>query len=469
MSLYHSISQIKNNYATDQKSAHEYTEQVCKALETRGRNLHAVKTIEAEFVHRQIEQCFASEAPGKSLLSAVPLAHKELYGRKPEDEKGWPFEAGSRAHQGERATQNAHVINLLDQHGALDCGRLVTVEYALGVTGHNEHAGTPKNPFNHAYICGGSSSGSAACVAGGIIPASLGSDTGGSIRLPAAACGLVGIKPTHGLVSRSGVHPLSDSLDTVGPLSRSVLDSALILSAIAGYDEKDSSSLEVHIPQYHHQLDSAIAGVKIGLEVGYFLSGADTEIADNVTSAFEAAEQFGTKLIDFDCADIAHTNPLNILLISTEAADIHLEKLPDIHDELNPQTLMRILTGLYTTAETHHRLLQMRAGIAAELIDKLFQDVDVFITPVWPFALPTIEDSDVGAKPEAAGLMQRIGHNTRPINFLGLPAVVIPIGLDKNGLPLSIQLVGKPFAEKLLLRVAFHFEQHFAFWQNRTL
>lgn len=466
MSLYHSITQIKNDYICDAKSAHAYLDEVYKSLDTTGRELHAVRLIDTDFAHQQIEYLFEKKQHDR-LLSYVPLAHKELYARKPEHEKGWPFEAGSRSCEGNRATRNAFVIDALDSHGALDCGRLVTVEYALGVTGHNEYAGTPLNPFHQDYICGGSSSGSAAAVAAGIIPASLGSDTGGSIRLPAAACGLVGVKPTHGLVSRSGVFALSESLDTVGPLSRSVTDSAFILSAIAGYDQQDQSSIDIPIPAYHEHLEKRPEEVKIGIETGYFLSGADTQIADKVVAAFEVAEQFGMKLSEINVAEIAHTNPLNILLISTEAADIHLEKLPDCHDVLNPQTLMRILTGLYTEQDMHEKLLQIRAKIAASLIEKLFENVDVFITPVWPFALPTIEASDVGARPEAAALMQQIGHNTRPINFLGLPAIVVPIGLDENGLPVSIQIVGKPFSEQLLLQIAFHFERHFSFWEDR--
>ena len=146
----------------------------------------------------------------------------------------------------------------------------MSVEYALGVTGHNNYAGTPLNTWNHDYICGGSSSGSGAVVAAGIVPVSLGSDTGGSIRLPAAACGLIGIKPTHGLVSRSGVFPLSVSLDTVGPLSRTVRDSAMLLTQIAGYDSEDPLSIKVPKIDYLSYLDRPVDGIRLGLETKYF-------------------------------------------------------------------------------------------------------------------------------------------------------------------------------------------------------
>ena len=470
MSLYHSISDITQNHVRDEASAHDYLERVCRLLDGLGRELEAVRHIEAGFAHQQIEQLFSSDENKPSLLHAVPLAHKELYGRKPEDQdKGWPFEGGSRACEGQTAHQNAHVIDLLDAHGAIDCGRLVSVEYALGVTGHNAYAGTPKNPFHTDYICGGSSSGSAAMIAAGILPASLGSDTGGSIRLPAAACGLVGLKPTYGLVSRHGVFPLSQSLDTVGPLSRNVEDSAMILSAIAGYDPRDSTSIELPATAYHENLEAPVTGVRVGLGTGYFMAGATAEIADKVSNAFEQFERFGAKLTETDIAEIADTNPLNVMLISTEAADIHLDSLSDTHTALNPQTLMRILTGLYTDTDSYRRLCQLRASLSATLIDKIFEHADVLITPVWPFSLPTIAQSDVGAKPEAAALMQQIGHNTRPVNFLGLPAIVLPIGLDRNGLPVSMQIVGKPYSEHLLLRLARHFERDLGFWENRYL
>ena len=186
------------------------TNAVVDDLAVTGKTLDALVYLDREFAVDQAKRLTPSDHP----LSGVPLAHKELYGRD-----GWPNEGGSKTHQGQLATETAHTISRLDAHGAIDCGRLTSVEFALGVTGHNDYAGTPKNPWNTAYICGGSSSGSAAMVAAGVIPASLGSDTGGSIRLPAAACGLVGIKPSHGLVSRVGVFPLSASLDPSGPLT----------------------------------------------------------------------------------------------------------------------------------------------------------------------------------------------------------------------------------------------------------
>ena len=467
MSLFDDIHTITNEHVKDRQSAHRYLETVCAEMDALGRDIQAVRHIEEDFAHQQIDQLFDTDPGQRGPLHAVPLAHKELYGRKPETGAGWLYEGGSASCQGERAIETAHVIKKLDAAGAVDCARTVSVEYALGVTGHNNYAGTPLNPWNHDYIRGGSSSGSGAVVAAGIVPVSLGSDTGGSIRLPAAACGLIGIKPTHGLVSRSGVFPLSVSLDTVGPLSRTVRDSAMLLTQIAGYDSEDPLSIKVPKIDYLSYLNRPVDGIRLGLETKYFLSGTDSDIADLISAAFEETEAFGARLSEAQIADIDTTNPLNVLMISSEACHVHIDRLVERHNEMNPQTVMRVLTGLSSTQEIEDRLAATRAGLAARIIEDIFADIDVFVTPVWPFALPTIADSDVGAKPEAAALMQHIGHNTRPVNFLGLPAIVVPIGFDKNGLPVSMQLVGKPYSEGVLIALARQCEKHFSFWDNR--
>ena len=436
------------------------TNAVVDDLAVTGKTLDALVYLDRDFAVDQAKRLTPSDHP----LSGVPLAHKELYGRD-----GWPNEGGSKTHQGQLATETAHTISRLDAHGAIDCGRLTSVEFALGVTGHNDYAGTPKNPWNTAYICGGSSSGSAAMVAAGVIPASLGSDTGGSIRLPAAACGLVGIKPSHGLVSRAGIFPLSASLDTSGPLTRSVEDAAIMLDAIAGHDPRDPLSLDASIGDWRRDFEKGIEGVRIARAEHYFLSGVDAPVADATEAVFTTAASLGATIADVDVSSltIEISNTLNVMLIASEAAQLHLDTVADHHRDMNDQTVMRVITGIHARADEQAKLRQLRADMMVSFIDHVLAENDVLITPVWPFLLPTISDTDIGSKPDAAPLVQRIGHNTRPFNFLGLPVVVIPIGLDSNGLPLSVQLVGKPFSEALLLRVARAFERHYAFWDQR--
>ena len=454
---YQSITAL-HEAASDQDTRVAQTKEVLDGLDTTGRALDGVTFIAREFALAQAEALTYTAHP----LCGVPLAHKELYGRQ-----GWPDEGGSKTHEGQLAAATATTITALDDVGAIDCGRLTSVEFALGVTGHNDYAGTPRNPWNQDYICGGSSSGSGAMVAAGLIPAALGSDTGGSIRLPAAACGLVGVKPSHGLVSRHGIFPLSASLDTAGPLTRSVEDAAIMLEAILGHDPCDEASLSVAMPPLGAEMNDGMAGIRIARAEEYFLTGVDAPVADATEQVFRDAAHLGAAITSLTIPDMDRANILNVLLIASEAAERHLDTVTANHSAMNEQTVMRVVTGAFTTAEEKAKLARLRATMARQVIDQVFAEHDVLITPVWPFLLPTIADSDIGAKPEAAPLMQRIGHNTRPFNFLGLPVVVIPIGLDVHGLPLAVQLVGRPFGEARLFRVARALERHYAFWDQR--
>ena len=452
-------AEINDLVTADKQQAEEQTLSVISALRTLGKKLKAVVAIYEEDALNMAQNLKPDNAP----LSGVPLAHKELFRRK-----GWLDEGGSASFVGRIATETASVISGLDEAGAIDCARLTSVEYAFGVTGHNNYAGTPQNPWNRDYISGGSSSGSAVVVAAGIVPASLGSDTGGSIRLPAAACGLVGIKPTQGLVSRAGVFPLAPSLDSIGPLARSVRDAALILEIIRGYDSLDSeSSIEAPATPLLKRADAGIKGLRFGRAEEYFLKGCDSEVADATEATIRDIESLGGEIIETQIEGIEDTNPINVLLIATEAAHNYKDVVLEHHQVMNEQTVMRILMGCFTTAEEHQQILSIRANVARRMIAELFADIDILVTPVWPFLLPTIAESDVGAKPEAASLVQRIGHNTRPFNFLGLPAITVPIGWDENGLPCAIQLVGKPFDEATLIQAATALEKHYAFWDKR--
>jgi aspartyl-tRNA(Asn)/glutamyl-tRNA(Gln) amidotransferase subunit A len=454
---YQSIRNL-HHHAADKDRRINQVKSVLDDLEGMGRALDAVTHIDADFSLYQAECDIDPNNP----LSGVPLAHKELYRRR-----GWPDEGGSKSYRGNIADHTAHTIDKLDDAGAIDCGRLVSVEFALGVTGHNDYAGTSKNPWNRNYICGGSSSGPAAMVAAGIIPAALGTDTGGSVRLPAAACGLVGIKPSYGLVSRYGIFPLSQSLDTPGPLARSVEDAALMLATIMGHDPRDPASIATTKIAPDALLSGGLSGLRFARVERYFLDGVDTPVADATDRVFDDLSKLGATVLDTDLQNMDTANSLNVLLIALESATQHKDKLISQHQNMNEQTVMRIMTGLFTTDDDARKLGDLRARMARDVIGELFAEHDILMTPVWPFLLPTIEDSDVGANPEAAPLMQRIGHNTRPFNFLGLPAVVLPVGLDRNGLPLSVQLVGRPYAEPILIQAAAALERHYAFWDNR--
>lgn len=447
--------------STDRDQIKEQINAVCHDLETLGRDLKAVVSIHRDEALNQaagLDVATSTDSP----LAGVPLAHKALFRRM-----GWPDEGGSKSHKGAVATETAHVISQLDHAGAMDCGRLVTVEFAFGVTGHNDYSGTPENPWHRDYICGGSSSGSAAVVAAGLVPVALGTDTGGSIRLPAAACGLFGIKPTHGLVSRQGVFPLSPALDTVGPLARSLKDAATVLEAILGFDAGDPESLSVAMPSLTDHMNDGLDGLRIGRMERYFLEGSETEVADSTAEVIDTLGKLGGHVVDVDCPDIETGSPLTAILSATESVQIHDRTIMENHQAMNPQTVMRILAGMFTSEAQYQKMLALRGAMARQIITTLFEKIDLLVTPVWPFLLPDAKASDAGANPDAASLVQKIGHNTRPFNWLGLPVVVVPVGLDDNGLPMAVQLVGPPFSEAMLIRAARVLENHYAFWDNR--
>lgn len=462
---YRSIEDLRTAIDTDPRLIGEYTREVLFALQEDGRALDAVVHVAHAEAQSHAQALCRQHAPdsikGRSLYG-IPLAHKDLYMRK-----GWPCAAGSQVLEDHVADVTASSLAKLDTAGAVDCGRLDSVELALGTTGHNARFGTPRNPWNPDYICGGSSSGSAAVVAAGILPASLGSDTGGSVRLPAAACGLVGIKPTHGLVGRSGVIELSKSLDSLGPLTRSVRDAALMLSVLAGYDPDDPASIRFDCGDYLADLESGLRGVRIAWPDNHFFEHCDTELADGIAEVFKLAGQLGAERVSATVPGIESANAMTMLITAVEAFARHQRTVLQRHERLGDQTLARLLVGAFIPHSDYRRALSSREPVARKVLSETFSRADVLITPVWPYPLPTIEASDVGARPEAAAMVLRSGHNTRPVNYLGFPAITLPTGFDRNGLPTSLQLIAAPYQEAMLFRVARALERELDFWSAR--
>lgn len=460
------IEELRVDIAADPASIVELTSRVLSNLDSLGRQLNAVVHVAKDDAMARSEglrdAALRDEADRSSPLFGIPVAHKELYMRV-----DWPCEGGSKTLAGHHAPRTSFAVDRLDRQGTVDCGRLTAVEFGLGTTGHNAYAGTPTNPWNPQYICGGSSSGSGAVVAAGIVPASLGSDTGGSVRLPAAACGLVGIKPTHGLVGRSGVIALSPTLDTVGPLTRSVRDGAIVLQAIAAVDDEDSSSVPFDLPDLLHNLEDGIAGLRIGWPSNHFFEDAEGSVADSIDEVFRLMGRLGAECVDVEVPGIETANAMTMLIIAVEGASLHERTILKNHSAFGEQTLARLLVGFFVPARDYYNALANRTSVVKRVLAETFECVDAVITPVWPYPLPTIEESDVGANPEAAAMVLRSGHNTRPVNYLGFPAVNLPTGFDANGLPASVQLIGAPYTEAKLLRIARTLERELNFWSAR--
>ncbi len=387
-------------------------------------------------------------------LVGVPMAHKDMFYRA-----GRISACGSAILAAHRPTTTATVLERLDARGAVDVGRLQMVELALGVTGHNVITGTPRNPWDPDRITGGSSSASAAAVAAGCVFAALGSDTGGSIRIPASCCGLVGLKPTYGRVSRFGAMPLAGSLDHVGALCRTVRDAALMLQALAGHDPNDPLSVDTPVPDYLEGLESGVAGSVLAVPQPSDLAGVAAPVLAAFDEAMQVFERLGCRLrpVSLDWLDPA--NDVATVTIGAEAAAVHATAMKERPEAFGAQTLARMRSGLFIPATRYLQAQALRARLLDEVADRALCGADALLVPALETPVPTIAESDVGANPGFQQELLRFARWFRPFNVLGLPALAMPIGTDTNGLPIAAQLVGHPFAEARVLQVARSFER----------
>jgi aspartyl-tRNA(Asn)/glutamyl-tRNA(Gln) amidotransferase subunit A len=387
-------------------------------------------------------------------LHGIPLAHKDMFHRK-----GTASTGGSKILADYGATTTATVLQRLDEAGAIDIGVLNMSEFAAGPTGHNIHFGHCRNAFDAAHVAGGSSSGSAVAVAARAVFGSLGSDTGGSIRLPAAYNGVVGLKPTYGRVSRHGAMPRSWSLDHVGPLARSARDCALLLQIIAGYDPNDTTTSARPVPDYVGCLGSEqLSGLKIG--IADHAVALEPEIAEALDSSVRVLEQIGAKTIRVILPDLTPIFRLGETIIKAEAAALHRQWLETRPQDYSNSVRFRIEAGLYLPATDYIDALRLRDIVTRKFLADTMDGIDLLHLPATPCLPPTIADSDMerAGSETLLGFFSGMTQFTRPINFLGLPAINVPCGFSSHGLPLAYQLVGHPFEEATLLRAADAFQ-----------
>jgi aspartyl-tRNA(Asn)/glutamyl-tRNA(Gln) amidotransferase subunit A len=357
------------------------------------------------------------------------------------------------------APSTATALARLDAAGAIDLGGLNMTEFAVGPLGHNAHHGPIRNPWNPAHSPGGSSSGSGAATAARLVYGALGSDTGGSIRLPASFSGVVGIKPTQTRVSRHGAMPLAFSFDCVGPLARTVRDAARLLGAVAGWDPHDATSSARPIDDYEAACGREAKGLRIGVPTSYYDEKLHPDTARALAAARGVFASLGVELVEVDVPDHQPINMLWQAVLSAEAAAIHRKWLIERPQDYQPQVKRRIELGLYLPATRYVEALAARGPIAEAFIDSVFARCDAMLTPTTPFPAPRLDETDIGAKEGALELILRVSQFTRPISFLGLPAISVPCGFSAEGLPIGMQLVGRPFAEATLCRLGHAYEQ----------
>lgn len=384
-----------------------------------------------------------------SALDGVPLALKDMF-----DRVGHRCSFGSRIPQIRSPNIAATVVRRLQNAGAIIIGSLNMAEFALGPTGHNVVFGHCRNPWDTARIAGGSSSGAAAAVAAGIVAGAIGSDTGGSIRIPAAACGVVGLKPTQGCVDAAGAMPLAPSLDCIGPVAASAADCAVLFDFMAGSAVADATPTR--------SLDS----VRIAMASEEVLRQFDPQIAAAVEQAARELESRGAKLSIARLPDLSRLHELANVIQQMEAARAHAERLR-MHSSLyTPHIRGRIEPGLAVPESTYLHAIEQRAIHCQAFVAETLGGAEALLLPVLGMLTPRIDQTDEampGSSPEIVGQLTRW---TRWVNYLGVPSLSLACGVDGNGMPIGMQLIGRPHAEITLLNIAQRYQEGTA-WHAR--
>ncbi len=396
-------------------------------------------------------------------LHGLPLAHKDMY-----YQKGRPCTCGSAIRKDFVPTYSATVMERFAAAGAYAFAGLNMAEFAQNGTGHNHHYGDCRNPWNLPYITGGSSSGSGAAVASRFTYGALGSDTGGSIRLPAAANGVSGLKPTQTRVSRYGVMPLSFSADNVGPLARTARDCARIMTVIAGHDPHDPTSARVPVPDYEAGLNGDLRGLRVGVPANYFLDDVDAPVMTAFETSLAALVARGATLVPIVLPLMDAVQACVAIISRVEGATIHAQWMRERGQDYATHISSRMFASYAVPGTYYVEALSRRGPILKAFAQEVFGKVHVLASPTIKICLPTLAETDVDADaPGAVAKAMGISVNTRPFNYLGLPAISIPCGFDPNGLPISLQIAAPPFAEALTLKVADAFQRETDFHKRR--
>jgi len=394
-------------------------------------------------------------------LHGVPLAHKDMYYRN-----GKISTAGSKILREYRATVTCTVAERLEAAGALWLGTLNMAEFAASPTGHNIHHGHCRNPWNTDHITGGSSSGSGAAVAARTCYGAFGSDTGGSVRLPAAMCGVVGLKPTYGLISRYGILPRSWSHDHVGPLTRTARDCARMTGVVAGNDPLDPTSTRETIPDYERGITSSIKGLKIGVPRNHYYEDATPDLQRVMDESLRVFRSLGARIIPMDVPDPKRVFYVSNLITKAEAAAIHARWMRERPQDYSMLVYSRVEDGFHVPAVAYIQAQNLRPRLIEEFVTQVYAKCDLLHVPVMTVPVPTIAETDPEAPGEVPRIIERLTRNSRPFNHLAIPALSVPAGFGDNGLPMAFQLVGRPYAEGLAFRAA-HAYQTATDWHVR--
>jgi len=446
---YLSIAELQEAYRKGTYSPVEVTQAALERIAALDPKLKAFIKVTEETALRQA-RCAEAEINAGSFrgpLHGVPIALKDLY-----DTEGIATTGGSMAMQDRVPEHDATVVSRLANAGTVLLGKLAMTEGAF--IEHAPGMPTPVNPWDRTCMTGLSSSGPGVAMAAGLAYGSLGSDTGGSIRFPSALCGITGLKPTWGRVSRHGVLALADTLDHVGTMTRSVADAAAMLNAIAGHDLNDPTSLVDRVPDYVRELERTVNGVRIGVDEAYCGVGVDPELRESILDSLVVFRKLGAEVKRIEMPPTDAFVPNFSDLVSIEAAAAHADTLLPLKDKLGP-VYREVLERGSTLSGRHYAALKIAGLGFAGRLRAVFEDVDLILCPSWPTPAVEITENALGDIEDQGDLLRFTG----PYNLTGSPTLSIPSGFNAAGMPLGLQLVSRHLEEELLCRVGHAYQQ----------
>jgi len=476
------ISQAQDLLLKRELSSRELTLSCLDRIEDVDRRLHAFISFDRKKALAMADKADTLKGKERGLLCGIPLSVKDLLCTK-----NMTTTCGSRILENFIPPYNATVIDKIEREGAVIVGKTTMDEFAMGSSSETCAFGVPENPWKEGYVAGGSSGGSAVSVAACECFASLGSDTGGSVRQPASLCGVVGMKPTYGRVSRYGLVAYASSLDQVGTFSRNVADCALMMNVIAGYDKKDSTSVNIAKPNYLEAMTSGLKGMKIGVPKEYFGEGLDPEVEKIVRDGILVLEEAGAEIIDVSLPHTDYCVAVYYIIAPAEASsnlarydgvlygyrDMSAESLLDMYKEtrskgFGAEVKRRILIGTYALSSGYYDAYYKKASQVRTVIindyKKAFELCDVLISPVVP--TPAWKFGDKGDDPLAMYLSDIFSISA---NLAGIPGISVPGGFSRLGLPIGIQLQGSHFKEDVLFKVAHNLEKGLGISDNKPI
>jgi aspartyl-tRNA(Asn)/glutamyl-tRNA(Gln) amidotransferase subunit A len=432
----------------------ELTEAYLRRIEALNPRVNAYITVTAERALEDAQRATAEFASAKvrGPLHGIPIAHKDLY-----ETVGIRTTAGSKIHANNVPLADATVVRKLREAGTILLGKLNMHEYAYGVTNDNPHYGATHNPWDLQRIPAGSSGGSGAAVAAGLAMATTGSDTAGSIRMPASLCGVVGLKPTFGRISKAGMMPLSAMLDHAGTLTRTVEDAALMLNVMAGYDPADATSVRIPVDDAVSGIGKDVRGLRIGVPRNYFFDNLEDDIAAAIEQSIVVLQQLGAQISDVEIDGIPERLGATFGMVLAEAQAIHAESLKRCPQDFGADVLDILTSYAMTTADLLAGL-QACAGLTVTLREAL-EEVDILLTPTTPVTAVPIGQQLVRYGNIEESVLGAMIRCTAPFNVTHLPALSLPCGFNSGGLPIGLQLVGRPFDEANILRVGHAYER----------